>query len=85
MSSLGASVRRAFSPYEREIAELYRRLFMNLDDLTARICDWTAPQSTLEIGCGEGALDERLVQVFPKSRLPGDRHDLLPGSSLDLT
>lgn len=76
MSSLGATIRRAFGPYEREVSELYRRLFIDLDDLAGRIRDWAAPRSILEIGCGEGALAERLAREFPRADYLGI--DIIP-------
>jgi 2-polyprenyl-6-hydroxyphenyl methylase/3-demethylubiquinone-9 3-methyltransferase len=71
MNSIGATIRRAFGPYERHVAEAYRRIFINLDDLAGRIRSWCAPQSIVEIGCGEGALAERLMRDFPTASYLG--------------
>lgn len=71
MGSIGASIRRAFGPYERQVSEIYRRCFIDLEDLAGCIRDWTAPTSILEIGCGEGALAERLVRDFPDAHYTG--------------
>ena len=71
MSSLGSIVRRAFGPYERQVSELYRSMFINLDDLATCIRDWSNPGAILEIGCGEGALAERLVRDFPDAAYTG--------------
>jgi len=65
MSSLGATIRRMFGPYERQIAELYRSIFINLDSLAEFIRTQTQPTRILEIGCGEGALAERIARDFP--------------------
>jgi 2-polyprenyl-6-hydroxyphenyl methylase/3-demethylubiquinone-9 3-methyltransferase len=71
MSSIGSTVRRAFGPYERHVAEWYRRIFVDLDDLTRQIREWVNPTSILEIGCGEGALAERLARGYPAARYLG--------------
>ena len=74
--SLGATIRKAFGPYERQVSDLYRRIFIDLDNLSARIGSWTAPRSILEIGCGEGALAERLMRNFPQASYLGI--DIIP-------
>jgi 2-polyprenyl-3-methyl-5-hydroxy-6-metoxy-1,4-benzoquinol methylase len=71
MSSIGSIVRRAFGPYERHVAEWYRRIFVDLDDLAKQIRAWVNPASILEIGCGEGALAERLARDFPAAKYLG--------------
>lgn len=76
MGSIGASVRRAFGPYERQVSELYRRVFIDLEDLADCIQDWTEPTAICEIGCGEGALAERLCRDFPKAPYLGI--DIIP-------
>jgi 2-polyprenyl-3-methyl-5-hydroxy-6-metoxy-1,4-benzoquinol methylase len=63
-------VRHSFGRYERPIAELYRRLFVDLDDLAERMAEWvTEPQRILEIGCGEGAMTERLARTYANSMI----------------
>ena len=76
MASFGARVRRAFGPYERHVSELYRRAFIDLDDLSRCIGDWHDPRAVLEIGCGEGALAERLMRDFPQAHYTGI--DIIP-------
>ena len=71
MSSIGSTVRRAFGPYERQVAEWYRRIFVDLDDLARQIREWVNPTSILEIGCCEGALAERLARNFPAAKYLG--------------
>jgi 2-polyprenyl-6-hydroxyphenyl methylase/3-demethylubiquinone-9 3-methyltransferase len=65
--SVGAAVRRAFGPYEWHIAEAWRRLFVDLDSFADQLGRWTRPSRILEIGCGEGAMTERLVRMFPNA------------------
>jgi 2-polyprenyl-3-methyl-5-hydroxy-6-metoxy-1,4-benzoquinol methylase len=76
MRSIGATIRRAFGPYEPHVAEAYRRIFINLDDLSRRIRSWCAPQAIVEIGCGEGALADRLMRDFPTASYLGI--DIIP-------
>ncbi|WP_306110891.1 MULTISPECIES: class I SAM-dependent methyltransferase [Roseovarius] len=71
MGSIGASVRRAFGPYERQVSELYRRVFIDLENLADCIQDWADPTAICEIGCGEGALAERLCRDFPDASYLG--------------
>jgi 2-polyprenyl-6-hydroxyphenyl methylase/3-demethylubiquinone-9 3-methyltransferase len=76
MASIGSTVRRAVGPYEHRVAELYRRMFVDLEDLARCIRGWASPGSILEIGCGEGALAERLVRDFPQASFTGI--DIIP-------
>jgi 2-polyprenyl-6-hydroxyphenyl methylase/3-demethylubiquinone-9 3-methyltransferase len=67
--SIGAAVRRAFGPYEWHIAEAWRRMFVDLDRFAAQVRSWTDATRILEVGCGEGAMTERLVRLFPEARI----------------
>ena len=68
--SPGAIIRRMFGPYERQISEAYRRMFIDLDRFTALIQAWRpAPQRILEVGCGEGAMTERLSRAYPEAEI----------------
>jgi 2-polyprenyl-3-methyl-5-hydroxy-6-metoxy-1,4-benzoquinol methylase len=67
---LGPRVRHLFGPYERGAAEAYRRIFVDLDDLVARARVWVPePRRILEVGCGEGAVTERLALVYPAAEI----------------
>ena len=68
--AIGPAVRALFGPYEREIAHLYRSVFIDLDDWSDRIGAWV-PSATniLEVGCGEGAMTERLQARYPLARI----------------
>ncbi|WP_238368505.1 class I SAM-dependent methyltransferase [Mesobacterium pallidum] len=76
MGSIGRTVRKAFGPYERQVSELYRRIFIDLEDMSRAIRDWSEPTDILEIGCGEGALAERLTRDFPQAHYTGI--DIIP-------
>jgi 2-polyprenyl-6-hydroxyphenyl methylase/3-demethylubiquinone-9 3-methyltransferase len=57
---------------ERPASALYRRLFLDLDDLVERLAALghvTEILEILEIGCGEGAVTERLVRRFASARV----------------
>lgn len=66
MTNLGPLIRRMFGPYEHGVTEAYRRIFVDLDDLARLIHAWVPrAQEILEVGCGEGAMTERLVRAYP--------------------
>jgi 2-polyprenyl-3-methyl-5-hydroxy-6-metoxy-1,4-benzoquinol methylase len=62
----GPVIRRLFGPYEHQVAEAYRHIFVNLDDFARLIQTWV-PQARriLEVGCGEGAMTERITKFYP--------------------
>jgi len=62
----GPMIRRLFGPYERSVAEAYRSIFINLDAFARIISRWV-PQAhnVLEVGCGEGAMTERITSIYP--------------------
>jgi len=62
----GPLVRRLFGPYERGVAEAYRKIFIDLDALAELMRAWVPQaQRILEVGCGEGAMTERIVRTYP--------------------
>jgi 2-polyprenyl-3-methyl-5-hydroxy-6-metoxy-1,4-benzoquinol methylase len=71
-SSPGPRIRRLFGPYERTVAEAYRRIFVDLDEFAARMHAWVPhAHKILEVGCGEGAMTERLVRTYPAASVTG--------------
>jgi len=66
----GPLIRRMFGPYERGVSNAYRRIFVDLDDLARLMGRWV-PQAhqILEVGCGEGAMTERLVRTYPAAAI----------------
>lgn len=74
---IGPFVRQIFGPYERSISELYRSIFVDLNALVHQIREWTTAVNILELGCGEGAIVERVVKEFPKAYITGI--DIVPG------
>ncbi|XUU59501.1 class I SAM-dependent methyltransferase [Erythrobacter sp. HA6-11] len=75
--AVGAFVRKCFGPYEPQIAEAYRSIFINLDDWTGQVqAVCPAPRRILEVGCGEGAMTARLAVAFPNAQI--DAIDITP-------
>jgi 2-polyprenyl-6-hydroxyphenyl methylase/3-demethylubiquinone-9 3-methyltransferase len=70
--SIGPLVRRCLGPLERPVTDLYRAGFINLDRFVRLVRD-LAPDARqiLEVGCGEGAVLERLARLYPQSELVG--------------
>jgi 2-polyprenyl-3-methyl-5-hydroxy-6-metoxy-1,4-benzoquinol methylase len=63
---LGPAVRRLFGRHEHRIAELYRAIFVDIDAYARQIGDWIpTARRILEVGCGEGAVTERLARLYP--------------------
>jgi len=68
----GPLIRRLFGPYERKVAEAYRRVFIDLDDFGDLLQFWLPyPVNILEVGCGEGAMTERLAGMYPAASVTG--------------
>jgi 2-polyprenyl-3-methyl-5-hydroxy-6-metoxy-1,4-benzoquinol methylase len=52
------------------VAEAYRRIFVDLDEFAGRLSAWI-PQAKkiLEVGCGEGAMTERIARIYPTASI----------------
>jgi len=62
--ALGSNLRKFLpQPIERSVAEAYRSAFVDLDELARTINSLGKFESTVEVGCGEGALTTRLTKV----------------------
>lgn len=67
---LGAVVRRAFGRHERWISDVYRSIFIDIDQFVDQLVGWApGARRILEVGCGEGAVTERLVAAFPDAQV----------------
>jgi 2-polyprenyl-6-hydroxyphenyl methylase/3-demethylubiquinone-9 3-methyltransferase len=65
-------VRGAFGRYEPQIAEAWRSIFVDLDRCADLIYAWVPNAARiLEVGCGEGALTERLASRFRTADILG--------------
>lgn len=70
--SFGQFIRRMFGPYERKISELYRSIYVDVDDYVAGMSRWVPnARRILEVGCGEGAVSERLAAAYPDAEIVG--------------
>jgi 2-polyprenyl-3-methyl-5-hydroxy-6-metoxy-1,4-benzoquinol methylase len=68
---LGTAVRTRLGRWEIPAAELYRSAFINLDDLAASLASLGPVKRILEIGCGDGAMADRLCTAYPDSEYLG--------------
>ena len=63
---IGPVIRRMFGPYERQISEAYRSIYIDIDAFVDKMREWKPSASDiLEVGCGEGAVTERLSRAYP--------------------
>jgi 2-polyprenyl-6-hydroxyphenyl methylase/3-demethylubiquinone-9 3-methyltransferase len=68
--SVGSFVRGIFGPYERQIAEIYRSHFIDINAFVEIMIRWNPSASRiLEVGCGEGAVTERLSAAYPNANI----------------
>lgn len=68
--SIGSRVRKMFGRHEPRIANLWRSMFLDLDDWTAKVRSWhPSPRRVLEVGCGEGYSTARLAKAFPEAEI----------------
>lgn len=67
----GASVRRRLGRWEVPAADLYRSLFVELDDLAATVASLGNAERILEIGCGDGAFADSLCLTYPQAHYLG--------------
>src|ERR1700733_10207481 len=67
---IGAVIRRMFGTYERQVSEAYRSLYIDIDAFVNLIRRWKPEAAKiLEVGCGEGAVTERLHAAFPEAQI----------------
>ena len=70
--ALGPVLRHALGPLEQPVAALYRSVFIDLDAFVAQVALWAGrPGKLLELGCGEGAVLDRLADAFPEASITG--------------
>jgi 2-polyprenyl-3-methyl-5-hydroxy-6-metoxy-1,4-benzoquinol methylase len=68
--AIGPLIRGMFGPYEHRISEIYRSIFIDIDDLAKRLHHWSpTARQILEVGCGEGAVTERLRAAYPDAEI----------------
>lgn len=70
--SLGRFIRGLFGPYERQITAAYRSIYVDIDAYVDGIRQWVpSAREILEVGCGEGAVTERLARAYPEATITG--------------
>lgn len=59
-----------FGPYERDVSAAYRSLYLDIDAFVELVRRWDpTAQRILEVGCGEGAVSERLCAAYPGAKI----------------
>jgi 2-polyprenyl-6-hydroxyphenyl methylase/3-demethylubiquinone-9 3-methyltransferase len=58
-------------PVERRVSRVYRRFYVDLDDLGRTLSRLGPFDSVLEVGCGDGAVTNVLAAAFPETRIMG--------------
>lgn len=67
---MGSFIRSMFGPYERRVSEAYRSLYIDIDIFAERMREWVpTAKRILEVGCGEGAVTERLNATYPDAEI----------------
>ncbi|GLH95734.1 class I SAM-dependent methyltransferase [Phytohabitans aurantiacus] len=64
---IGTAIRHRMGRFEEPAAELYRSFFIDLEALVKQLSHVGEPKRILEIGCGDGALGQRLTQTFKQA------------------
>lgn len=68
--TIGPVIRGIFGPYERWVSESYRSLYVNIDNFAEQMLQWApSARRILEVGCGEGAVTERLRTAYPEAEI----------------
>jgi 2-polyprenyl-3-methyl-5-hydroxy-6-metoxy-1,4-benzoquinol methylase len=66
----GPLIRRLFGPFEHQIGELYRSIYIDIDAFVKVILQWQPKAARiLEVGCGEGQVTERLSVAYPDAQI----------------
>lgn len=67
---IGPVIRKMCGPYERQISEAYRSIYVDIDAFMELVCRWKpTANKILEVGCGEGAVTERLNAAYPDAKI----------------
>lgn len=70
--ALGPTVRRNLGRLEQPAAETYRQLFFNVDHFAEIVVSWVPHvRRVLEIGCGDGAVADRITAGYPQAEYLG--------------
>jgi 2-polyprenyl-6-hydroxyphenyl methylase/3-demethylubiquinone-9 3-methyltransferase len=69
--AIGPFIRQMLGPLERPVSEVYRGTFVDITAFVEQIKHWVPASKILEVGCGEGAVTERLVKAYPNASITG--------------
>jgi SAM-dependent methyltransferase len=59
-----------FGRYETRVSEAYRSIYIDIDAFVRLVVQWRpAARKILEVGCGEGAVTERLNAAYPDAKI----------------
>jgi 2-polyprenyl-3-methyl-5-hydroxy-6-metoxy-1,4-benzoquinol methylase len=66
----GPAIRKMFGPFEARISAAYRSIYLDMDAFIDLMRRWKpAASKILEVGCGEGAVTERLRTSYPNAKI----------------
>jgi 2-polyprenyl-6-hydroxyphenyl methylase/3-demethylubiquinone-9 3-methyltransferase len=66
--NVGPFVRGLFGPFEPRLADAYRAIYLDVDALVGLILRWRPDAGQiLEVGCGEGAVTQKLCLAYPRA------------------
>ena len=69
---LGPLIRGLFGPYEANISDAWRSMFVSIDAFIQQMLAWVpTAQKVLEVGCGEGAVTAALRVAYPQAAITG--------------
>jgi 2-polyprenyl-3-methyl-5-hydroxy-6-metoxy-1,4-benzoquinol methylase len=67
---VGPLIRQAFGPYEHVISDAYRSIYLDIDAFVSLTRRWKPHANRiLEVGCGEGAVTQRLNTAYPNAKI----------------
>jgi 2-polyprenyl-3-methyl-5-hydroxy-6-metoxy-1,4-benzoquinol methylase len=67
---VGPFIRQLFGPYEHRISEAYRSVYLDIDAFVNLMRQWKPDaKKILEVGCGEGAVSQRLNAAYPDAKI----------------
>jgi hypothetical protein len=69
---IGPVIRRIFGPCERQISSANCAFYFDIDAYVDRLRQWKpSARNILEVGCGEGAVTEKLRTAWPEAETTG--------------